>query len=265
MSSSTAPRSACTRTSTTARAASQLPQARPGGLRHRLYAGNDAPRQGGAFARLPRHHRRRDVRPPGGPAVQAVHPARRAHRIDAQGRQTRSGLLPPRRDGAGDKGGDGRRWRTSATDSRRRTKRAGRRVLFWSPCLLFSFLLLFSLSLPGRSARQRQKRGCEVCWPTSWAGTGWTRTRRWKNAYGQSIRAIFAEEGEAGFREKEAAVLAELCRLPRHIIATGGGVVLRASNGSSCVPRRGSVADRRCRRCGGDCRAMPRRPRGGRR
>lgn len=48
--------------------------------------------------------------------------------------------------------------------------------------------------------------------------------------YGQSIRAIFTAEGEAGFRDKESAVLAELCRLPRHIIATGGGVVLRESN-----------------------------------
>ena len=48
--------------------------------------------------------------------------------------------------------------------------------------------------------------------------------------YGQSIRAIFAAEGEAGFREKEEAVLVELCRCRRHVIATGGGVVLRESN-----------------------------------
>jgi shikimate kinase len=48
--------------------------------------------------------------------------------------------------------------------------------------------------------------------------------------YGRSIRAIFAAEGEAGFRDKEAAVLADLCRLPRHVLATGGGVVLRPSN-----------------------------------
>lgn len=48
--------------------------------------------------------------------------------------------------------------------------------------------------------------------------------------HGQSIRAIFAAEGEAGFREKEAGILAELCRLQRHILATGGGVVLRPAN-----------------------------------
>jgi shikimate kinase len=48
--------------------------------------------------------------------------------------------------------------------------------------------------------------------------------------YGQSIRAIFAAEGEGGFRNKESAMLAQLCRLPRHVIATGGGIVLREDN-----------------------------------
>jgi shikimate kinase len=48
--------------------------------------------------------------------------------------------------------------------------------------------------------------------------------------YGRSIRAIFAAEGEAGFREKESAILAQLCRLRRHVIATGGGIVLREDN-----------------------------------
>lgn len=48
--------------------------------------------------------------------------------------------------------------------------------------------------------------------------------------HGSSIRAIFASEGEAGFRAKEAVVLEELCLLSRHVIATGGGIVLRESN-----------------------------------
>jgi shikimate kinase len=48
--------------------------------------------------------------------------------------------------------------------------------------------------------------------------------------FGQTIRAIFAAEGEAGFRAKEAAVLDDLCKLSRHVIATGGGIVLRPSN-----------------------------------
>ena len=47
---------------------------------------------------------------------------------------------------------------------------------------------------------------------------------------GRSVRAVFAEEGEAGFRRREAEVLEDLCRRPRHVISTGGGVVLRADN-----------------------------------
>src|SRR5262245_20417230 len=48
--------------------------------------------------------------------------------------------------------------------------------------------------------------------------------------YGRSIREIFAEEGEAGFRDKEAAVLEESCRGQRAVLASGGGVVLRPEN-----------------------------------
>lgn len=62
---------------------------------------------------------------------------------------------------------------------------------------------------------------------------GW----RWVDAdvllearHGQTIRALFAAEGESGFRDKEAALLRELCALPHHVIATGGGVVLRPAN-----------------------------------
>ncbi len=47
---------------------------------------------------------------------------------------------------------------------------------------------------------------------------------------GQSIRALFASEGEAGFRAREAELLAELCGWADHVIATGGGVVLRPAN-----------------------------------
>ena len=48
--------------------------------------------------------------------------------------------------------------------------------------------------------------------------------------HGRTIREIFAAEGEAGFRAKEAALLEELCQSDRHVIATGGGVVLRPAN-----------------------------------
>jgi shikimate kinase len=47
---------------------------------------------------------------------------------------------------------------------------------------------------------------------------------------GKSIAEIFAHEGEAGFRDREAAALAELCALPAGVIATGGGAVLREAN-----------------------------------
>jgi shikimate kinase len=48
--------------------------------------------------------------------------------------------------------------------------------------------------------------------------------------FGQTIRDIFAAEGEAGFREKETAILAELCQRERYVIATGGGAILREPN-----------------------------------
>ena len=48
--------------------------------------------------------------------------------------------------------------------------------------------------------------------------------------FGRSIRAIFADEGETGFRDKEATVLGDLCKLQNHVIATGGGVIMRSEN-----------------------------------
>jgi len=47
---------------------------------------------------------------------------------------------------------------------------------------------------------------------------------------GMSIRQLFEVEGEAGFRRRESAVLEELCGLSRHVVATGGGVVLSGAN-----------------------------------
>lgn len=65
------------------------------------------------------------------------------------------------------------------------------------------------------------------------ARLGWTfvdADERIEAAAGKTIAEIFAAEGEVGFRDREAAVLAELCGLQRHVIATGGGVVLRPAN-----------------------------------
>jgi len=81
---------------------------------------------------------------------------------------------------------------------------------------------------------------------------------------GRSIRAVFAEEGEAGFRNREEAVLAELCRRERVVVATGGGVVLRPANRERL--RSGKViwltadADTLCRRLALDPITAERRP-----
>jgi shikimate kinase len=49
--------------------------------------------------------------------------------------------------------------------------------------------------------------------------------------FGRSIASIFAEDGEAVFRDCEERVLSELTSAhPGAILATGGGVVLRAAN-----------------------------------
>jgi shikimate dehydrogenase len=48
--------------------------------------------------------------------------------------------------------------------------------------------------------------------------------------YGMEIPAIFASEGEAGFRIKETTVLAQLGKKAGLIIATGGGCVTRPEN-----------------------------------
>ena len=48
--------------------------------------------------------------------------------------------------------------------------------------------------------------------------------------FGKSIPDIFAREGEAGFREKETAILKELGKQSGLVIATGGGCVTREEN-----------------------------------
>jgi shikimate kinase len=47
---------------------------------------------------------------------------------------------------------------------------------------------------------------------------------------GRSIAEIFTTEGEPGFRDRESATLAETCGLANHVVATGGGVILRPAN-----------------------------------
>ncbi|MBW4687374.1 MAG: shikimate kinase [Komarekiella atlantica HA4396-MV6] len=49
-------------------------------------------------------------------------------------------------------------------------------------------------------------------------------------AAGKSINQLFAQEGEAGFRQLESDVLAQICAYTKLTIATGGGIVLRQEN-----------------------------------
>ena len=51
-----------------------------------------------------------------------------------------------------------------------------------------------------------------------------------EEATGASVPVIFECEGEAGFRARERALIAELCAGRDQLIATGGGAVLEAAN-----------------------------------
>ena len=47
---------------------------------------------------------------------------------------------------------------------------------------------------------------------------------------GRRISNIFAEDGESAFRELESEAVCKVSKLYNHVIATGGGVVLKESN-----------------------------------
>ena len=47
---------------------------------------------------------------------------------------------------------------------------------------------------------------------------------------GADIPWIFDMEGEEGFRQRETAVLKSLQDMPPHVVATGGGIVIREEN-----------------------------------
>lgn len=48
----------------------------------------------------------------------------------------------------------------------------------------------------------------------------------------RTINQIFAEVGEAGFRQLESDVLAQICAFTKLVISTGGGVILQQKNWS---------------------------------
>jgi shikimate kinase len=82
---------------------------------------------------------------------------------------------------------------------------------------------------------------------------------------GKTIKQIFANEGEAAFREYEAAVLTELAAGDGTIAALGGGVVLREAN-RHLLKKRGKVvwlkapAEVLLERIQGDATTAERRP-----
>jgi shikimate kinase len=51
-------------------------------------------------------------------------------------------------------------------------------------------------------------------------------------AAGKSINQIFAENGEAEFRQLESDVLAQVCAYTKLVVATGGGIVMQQQNWS---------------------------------
>ncbi|CAL1240737.1 shikimate kinase AroK [Candidatus Methylocalor cossyra] len=57
---------------------------------------------------------------------------------------------------------------------------------------------------------------------------------------GVCIPMIFEYEGEAGFRRREAEVLAEVVQMDGIVLATGGGAILLPEN-RECLRRRGFV------------------------
>lgn len=85
---------------------------------------------------------------------------------------------------------------------------------------------VFLIGYRGAGKTAVARRLAEV-WSCPWIDADVELERR----AGKSIREIFAEEGEAGFRDRESAVLADLSEMPAPcVIATGGGVVLRPEN-----------------------------------
>lgn len=82
---------------------------------------------------------------------------------------------------------------------------------------------------------------------------------------GKTIKEIFASSGEQAFRDLEAAVVADLAKLDAHVVALGGGAVLReesrlAIRGSGKVVWLQASAETLFRRITGDSSTAGRRP-----
>ena len=61
-----------------------------------------------------------------------------------------------------------------------------------------------------------------------------------EQAAGQPIARIFAEKGEAYFRELEKQVIRQVCQKHEIVIATGGGAIVSVDN-ATCLKESGTV------------------------
>jgi shikimate kinase len=82
---------------------------------------------------------------------------------------------------------------------------------------------------------------------------------------GRTVRALFDDEGEPAFRARESALLTELAARERHVIATGGGVILAAENrallrATGFVVRLTASVPTLCARLAGDAATAEQRP-----
>jgi shikimate kinase len=58
---------------------------------------------------------------------------------------------------------------------------------------------------------------------------------------GKSIKQIFAESGERAFRDLETAVITELAPRDQHVVALGGGAILREKNREALLAAKGLI------------------------
>ncbi|HZZ41733.1 MAG TPA: shikimate kinase [Tepidisphaeraceae bacterium] len=63
---------------------------------------------------------------------------------------------------------------------------------------------------------------------------------------GKSIKDIFAEGGEAEFRDIESAVVQDVCAMNDHVISLGGGAILREENRQAIRSNNNRVVYLRC-------------------
>jgi shikimate kinase len=100
--------------------------------------------------------------------------------------------------------------------------------------------MLRRLTLVGYRASGKSTAGRMAAERLAWS---FVDADRWLEARIGPIPAYFAAHGEAAFREREAEALAELLARPDALVlATGGGVVLRADNRARLCAEGGLVA-----------------------